>query len=283
MTIEKAYLNLGCKVPTSQYAFELSTRTIIKELNLPIEVQAEYNCCGFPFISIDKTAWLYLAARNMAFAEKTKRNLIPICNGCFLSYSEAKEELNENSKLRNKINKQLAKEGLKYSGKLKIVHLIDIFYQIRDDIKAKITQKLPIKKIAVHLGCHGEEERGEEPIDGIPRIEKMFSIMRDLGIETEDYPTLHECCGAGGIISEHDMPFRMVGNKLTELIDLGYEGMATICPFCQSQYETKQAVVSQIIKKPVKLPIYYLTQLIGMAWGLDDEKLGLNLNSSHNQ
>ena len=98
---------------------------------------------------------------------------------------------------------------------------------------------------------------------------------------TKVYHNINEWCGAGGIISEHDMPFRMTGNKLTELIEMGYEGMATICPFCQSQYETKQAVISQIIKKEVKLPVYYLTQLIGMAWDLDEESLGLHLNASH--
>lgn len=281
--MDKAYLYLGCKVPTSQYAFELSVRAILKELKLPIEVQEEYNCCGFPFIAIDKTAWLYLAARNMAVAERDKRNLIPICNGCFLSFNEAREELIGDLKLRKKINKQLTKEGLTFKGKLKIVHLIDVFYEVREEIKAKITKDLSKKKIAAHLGCHGEEERGEEPIDGIPRLEKMIAVMKVIGLETEAYPTLHECCGAGGIISEHDMPFRMTGNKLTELIEMGYEGMATICPFCQSQYETKQAVISQIIKKEVKLPVYYLTQLIGMAWDLDEESLGLHLNASHTQ
>jgi len=281
--MEKAFLNLGCKVPTSQYAFELSTRAIIKELNLPIEVQKEYNCCGFPFISIDRTAGLYLAARNMAIAEKENRNLIPICNGCFLSYKEAREELNENLELRKKINKQLAKEGLKFKGKLEIIHLIDVFYEVREEVKAKVTKDLTKKKIAVHLGCHGEEERGEELVDGIPRLEKMITLMKDIGLETEVYPTLHECCGAGGIISEHDMPFRMTGEKITELIEMGFEGMATICPFCQSQYETKQAVISQIIKQEVKLPVYYLTQLIGMAWDLDEEAIGLHLNATHIQ
>ncbi len=278
--MEPAFLNLGCKVPTSQYAFELSTRAVIKELNLPIEVQQEYNCCGFPFISLDKNAWVYLAARNLAFAEKAKRNLLPICNGCFLSYVEAREELLHDSKLRKKINNQLAKEGLKFTGKYKIVHLIDIFYEVRDEIKSKIVKNFDKKKIAVHLGCHGEEERNEEPIDGIPRIDKMMTIMRDLCIETDLYPTIHECCGAGGIISEKDLPFKMSGNKLVELIEMGYEGMATICPFCQSQYETKQAVISQIISKKVQLPVYYLTQLMGMAWGLDEETLGLHLNTS---
>ncbi|MBK5113496.1 MAG: CoB--CoM heterodisulfide reductase iron-sulfur subunit B family protein [Candidatus Heimdallarchaeota archaeon] len=281
--MDKAYLYLGCKVPTSQYAFELSVRAIVKELKLPIEVQEEFNCCGFPFIAVDKTTWLYLAARNMAVAEKEKRNLIPICNGCYLSFNEAREELLENSELRKKINKQLAKEGLSFKGKLEIVHLVDIFYEAREDIKAKVTKNLSKKKIAVHLGCHGEEERGEEQIGGISRLEKMMAVMKDIGLETEVYPTLHECCGAGGIISEHDMPFRMTGNKLTELIEMGFEGMATICPFCQSQYETKQAVVSQIIKKQVKLPVYYLTQLMGMAFGMDEEALGLHLNATHTQ
>lgn len=278
--MEPIYLNLGCKAPTSQYAYELSTRAILEKLDLPIEIQTEYNCCGFPFIGIDKTAWLYLAARNLALAEKDKRNLTLVCNGCFLSFREAKEELLHDKKMKNKINQQLAKEGLKFTGKLMIIHLIDVLYDVREAIKEKIVKDFKNKKIAVHLGCHGEEERNEEPIDGSPRIEKMMAIMKDLGIKTGIYPTLHECCGAGGIISDKDLPFRLAGDKLLELKKLGYEGMATICPFCQSQYESKQAIISKIKNRDVKLPVYYLPQLIGMAWGLDDEALGLHLNTS---
>jgi heterodisulfide reductase subunit B len=279
--MEPTYLNLGCKTPTSQYAYELSTRAILEKLDLPIEIQTEYNCCGFPFIGIDKTAWLYLAARNMALAEKDKRNLTLVCNGCYLSFREAKEELLHDSKLKNKINKQLTNEGLKFTGKTNIIHLIDILYEVREAIKENIVNNFNGKKIAVHLGCHGEEERNEELVEGNPRIEKMMAVMRDLGIKTEIYPTLHECCGAGGIISDKDIPFRLAGDKLLELKDLGYEGMATICPFCQSQYESKQAVISKIKNKSVTLPVYYIPQLIGMAWGLDDESLGLHLNTSH--
>lgn len=278
--MEPVYLNLGCKTPTSQYAYELSIRAILKRLNLPIEIQTEYNCCGFPFIGIDRTTWLYLAARNMALAEKDKRNLTLVCNGCFISFREAKEELLHDVKLKNSINKQLANEGLNFTGKTNIIHLIDILYEARESIKEKIVNDFKNKKIAVHLGCHGEEERNEEPIDKIPRLEKMMDIMRDLGIKTEIYPTLHECCGAGGIISDKDLPFKLAGDKLIELKKLKYEGMATICPFCQSQYESKQEVVSKINNKDVKLPVYYLPQLIGMAWGLDDETLGLHLNTS---
>jgi heterodisulfide reductase subunit B len=280
--MEPIFLNLGCKVPTSQYAFELSTRAILKELDLPIEIQQEYNCCGFPFIGIDKSAWLYLAARNLALAEKEKRNIMPICNGCFLSFREAREELEHDIKLKAKINKQLAKEGLKFTGKCKIIHFIDVLFESRELIKQKIVKNFENKRIATHLGCHGEEERNEEFIGENSRLDKMMTIMRDLGIETEPYPTLHDCCGAGGIISEKDLPFELAGDKLLELIDLGYEGMATVCPFCQSQYESKQAVISKIKNENVGLPVYYITQLIGIAWGLDEEALGLHLNASHN-
>jgi heterodisulfide reductase subunit B len=278
--MEPIYLNLGCKTPTSQYAYELSIRAILKELDLPIEIQQEYNCCGFPFIGIDKTAWIYLAARNLALAEKDKRSLMPICNGCYLSYREAKEHLLHNSKLKSKINKQLANEGIKFTGKTKILHFVDVLYDIREIIKEKVVKGFENRKIAVHLGCHGEEERHEEYVGENSRLDKMIAIMNDLGIETEYYPTLHECCGAGGIISEKELPFKLAGDKLLELVEMGYEGMATICPFCQSQYETKQAVISRIKNEQVKLPVYYLTQLIGMAWGLDEEALGLHLNTT---
>jgi heterodisulfide reductase subunit B len=39
-----------------------------------------------------------------------------------------------------------------------------------------------------------------------------------------------------------------------------------------------QGLVSQKLGQPVNIPILYLTQLLGLAFGLPEEQLGLNHN-----
>jgi len=47
----------------------------------------------------------------------------------------------------------------------------------------------------------------------------------------------------------------------------GAYGIVTACPLCQSNLETRQ-------KEPKAVPIFYFTELLGLAMGLDKEAKG---------
>ena len=57
--------------------------------------------------------------------------------------------------------------------------------------------------------------------------------------------------------------------------------MVTTCPFCFKVYDNKQrAIQTTIGERDLDVPIFYYTQLLGLAIGLGQDELGLELNQS---
>ena len=55
----------------------------------------------------------------------------------------------------------------------------------------------------------------------------------------------------------------------------------TTCPFCFKMYDGRQRAIKGALKDAsLDLPVFYYTQLLGLAMGLGPEKLGLDLNLS---
>jgi heterodisulfide reductase subunit B len=150
-----------------------------------------------------------------------------------------------------------------------------------EELKSKVKVTFNGFKIAPHYGCHalrpGELNENIDSED--PQIMDIF--IKELGATCEYYPEKLDCCGSTLTAFDHEASFKLTGAKVQALQARGYDALATVCPFCQKMYDNKQEAVKRIIgdKKPL-LPTFYLSQLIGVALGLDNEALGLNLNAT---
>ena len=51
--------------------------------------------------------------------------------------------------------------------------------------------------------------------------------------------------------------------------------MAVVCPMCQMVLDAYQSRIEGQLKERVDLPILYFTQLLGLALGIDERRLGL--------
>jgi heterodisulfide reductase subunit B len=98
------------------------------------------------------SAWYYLSARNMAIAEGLGLELFPLCNGCYMSFVETKHHLEVNPRTRGSINEDLKKEGLTYTGNVRIVHILEILHDIIgvDTIGANVIRPIKGLKFATH-------------------------------------------------------------------------------------------------------------------------------------
>ncbi len=59
----------------------------------------------------------------------------------------------------------------------------------------------------------------------------------------------------------------------------GFDGVITICPFCERMLERQEAI-SRVTGLDVSISSMYYTQLLGLAFGIEPEQLGLQLNMS---
>jgi heterodisulfide reductase subunit B len=273
----------GCVIPTMQYAYEMSIREIMPRLDVELVELDNAACCGAPVQSINMKAAVYLAARNAAIAETAGfTELLAPCNGCHLSLFEASHFLSHDEKLREEINALLKEEELTYTGKVKIWHTIDFLYDKigEEKIRKSVTQPLNDLKIAVHYGCHILRPTSVGTVDDPENPQKLDRLVEWLGAKSVPYPEKLDCCGSMLMLSHPDAAFTFTGLKLKAIQELGVDAVVDTCPSCHNMFDVRQKSSGATTGAKLNLSIIYYTQLLGLAMGIPQEKLGLNLNRS---
>jgi len=272
----------GCCIQANQYAYEMSVRETFPLLNIELVDLSEVICCGDPVKSVNDFAANFLAVRVLALANQTGLNdlLVP-CNRCHFTLSEAQENM-KNPKIAQKILGLLKEESLDYSPNIKIWHTIDMLHDLVGLEKVKKAVKKPLKdlKVATHVGCQIIRYSDLGRVDDAENPRKLDELIKALGAETVDYAEKLDCCGAALTRSHPDSALSLAGSKLKAVQSLNVGGMVVSCPDCQLMFDAKQKDAGTTVGAKLNVPVVYYTQLLGLAFGVDQNKLGLNLNQS---
>jgi heterodisulfide reductase subunit B len=277
-------LYLGCTIQSEQYGYEASVRETLPRLGIELEDMEGASCCGFPALnSVSKLGWHYLSARNLAIAENMGLDVLPLCNGCHLSFVETKHFLEKDPELKGIINMNLEKEGLNYKGDTRVVHLLEALHDEvgTKKISEKVVKPLSGIRLASHPGCHAIRPSDLQRVDDAENPQKLDDLIRALGAETFDYPEKIDCCGSQLAATSGRVTLRIAGEKLQAVKSYGFDGLVTTCPFCFKMYDGRQRAIKAALKDAsLDLPVFYYTQLLGLALGSDPKSLGLQMNQS---
>jgi heterodisulfide reductase subunit B len=280
--MKKLGLYLGCTIPTEQYGYEMSIREIMPEFDIELVDLENASCCGAPLKSVNLIMQMYLSARNIAICESKDLDMYAPCPQCHLSLTETKNRLKDSGKLREKIVKELKDyEGLECKGDLNIYHTVDLFYDKigLDVIKKKV--KKPLEwNIACHYGCQTVRYSDAGRPDIAEHPSKMEEIIKVLGGKTQDYSEKLNCCGAPLMITHKESALTKAGEKLKAIQDRNFDATAIVCPFGGRMLDFKQEKAGSTIGEKLDMPVFYLTQLIGLAMDKGKNKLGIDLNLS---
>jgi heterodisulfide reductase subunit B len=272
----------GCVMQTEQYAYEMSIREVFPLLGIQLIDVNDFSCCGTPIKSVNQMLSLALSARNLALAEKQDLDVFAPCSICHNGLSECKHVLDNDSKMKERVNGFLADENLAYNGTSNIVHTVDLLHDIVNvkQIKKKVTTPLNDIKVATHYGCHliRPSEIGR-PVDS-ENPQKMEAILKAIGANPVDYPEKLDCCGGLLTANLPETSLTKTGQKLQQVKEQNFDGFVDVCPWCHRQFDARQKQAGKTIADTLDIPVFYLTQLIGLSLGIDSEKLGLQLNQS---
>jgi len=269
-------------MPTEQYGYEVSLKAALPVLGIEVVDLEGFSCCGEPLKSINQMLTLTLSARNIAICEKEGLDILVPCPMCHLALSETKRILDSDQKMRDRINSKLAGEDLVYGGTSKLFHILDLLHDVigLEAIKEKVKRPLSDLNFATHYGCHifRPSEIGR-PLDS-ENPQKMERILGVLGAKADYYPEKLDCCG-GPLLPVHpETALTKTGQKLKAIQDQGFSGMALACPWCHKMYDSKQKKAGETVGAKLNVPVLYLTQLMGLAFGIEEDKLALDLNLS---
>ena len=273
----------GCRILTSQYAYEMSVRQVFPKLGVELVDLRDATCCGDPVKSINMFAADYLAARALALANLTGlTDLLVPCNRCHFMISEAKHRVRIDEKLSSKIGELLNEEGLEYNSNIKVWHVIDFLHDMvgLKKIKDVLKKRLEGLKLASHTGCQVIRYSDLGRFDDAENPRELDELINVLGAETVDYSEKLDCCGAALTYSHQDAALSLAGSKIKALQGLNVDALVVCCPNGQVMFDSKQKDAGTAVGAKLDLPVLYYTQLLGLALDVEAEKLGLYLNQS---
>jgi heterodisulfide reductase subunit B len=270
-------------------AYGWSARAVSKALDVELVELEDWNCCGSTaYPSVDELGAFCVAARNLALAEKKGLDLVTPCSSCYVILNRTSVYFSRYPELRTKISAALAAGGLEYHGTVKVRHLLDIF--VRDvgfeALKSRVVRNLTNLKVAAYYGC--QVVRPTQGLDHPEYPEMMDKLVASLGAEPVAFPLKSYCCGGSLVISEEKLTLELMKKVLSSASSNGAECLVTACPLCQTNLDAYQNSVNKLHKRDsglpklyksdFRLPVLFFTQLMGLAFGLNADELGLKTN-----
>ena len=271
---------LGCVIPARLPFLEASSRKVFETMEIKLNDVDGFSCCPDPtgIEQIDHKTWLTLGARNLSLSKNGNGGIISFCSGCVETLKGVNFSLNKDPSLLEEVNNNLNKIGKKYDGKTGVKHFAQVLYENLEKVKEKVVKPLSGFKVAVHYGCHylrpSEFIQWDDPFNPYT----IDEIVSAIGAESIDYENKIECCGNPVDKSDGDLSLLMIENKLRSIQDSGANCVALVCPACYQQFDFNQRELNKKEGNNFEIPIFYLSELVALAFGHKEEDLGLNFH-----
>jgi heterodisulfide reductase subunit B len=265
-------------IPARFPFIEKSVRVLFDDLGAQVHELAGHTCCpeGTLVKANDPDSFFTAAARNLAIVEKAGLGVVTPCNGCYSTFKEAQSHLKTDWRERERVNERLANEDLHYDGDLQVMHFAE---WLSDSMGAGLVASRAKKQfwgmnVAVHYGCHLLRPQPAVKWDDALHPTKVEEIVSALGARVIDYPTKMQCCGGYlDRVGEREGSLAFNRRKLYDLQEHDVDALVVVCPSCFQQFDLNQAAL-QRNNEQIHVPVLYLSELIGLAYGHNPEELG---------
>ncbi len=269
----------GCTTPVRLPSYEASVIAVLRKLGINLVEMEDTNCCGSQYIeSINHTAFAAMSGRLLAIGEKMGMDILAICGACSGAMKTVKHELDHDKKLRKEVNEILAEEGLEYTGKSEVKHLLQIF---SEDIGYTAIREAIVRpyngiRLSAHYGCHVTRPEEIVQVDDAENPTIIDKIIEIAGGTAVDYVGKTRCCGGPMLGMNVGLAGRIGRDKIENIRAENVQGIITACEFCnlqltQVQFDDEASNLS-------KIPVMTLPQFLGPALGIDFDSLGIEMN-----
>ena len=267
-------LYLGCMIYNRFPDYELSARAVLSKLGLRLRDFHEFACCTSTFIPSVSDSWVYLAAYNLALAERRGLDILTLCGTCTSMLKRAGRML-QDGELREKVNLRLAELGLSYSGGVRVNHLLEVLKEREEALRERVVRPLKLK-VALQHPCNVFRPSEVARFDNPHRPRAMRDIVALTGAEIVDYAMEYECCGSTLLLTYRDMGLGAGAGKLASARQAGAQAIVVACGNCAYLFDRHQEEIKKL-NADAQLPTLFLPQLLGLAMGLSREELGLTI------
>jgi len=267
----------GCSLHSTAKEYDLSTRAVCEKLGLQLEEPKGWVCCGTtPAHAVSHKLATLLPMQNLSYIEALGYDEVTVpCAACYSRFKFALHDMERYPELREEITEEL---DYTYRGKVKVNHILDTMLERvgAERISGWVLKPLAGLKVVCYYGClitrpktvTGAEHH-EYPIG-------MDRLMKALGAEVLDWNFKTDCCGNNLTLTETDVALEMTHRILHDAKAVGADAVVAACPLCQVNLDSRQGQISEDFEEEFDLPVFYYTQLMGLALGLETKLLHLD-------
>ncbi len=261
----------GCTLKTKARNLERAAFAAAAKLDLELVELPRWNCCGVVFsLARDDLMRQIAPIRNLIrVKEQGGREVVALCAFCYNTLARANLLMRGDQEKLSILNDFMYEEETKYEGEVEVMHFLQILAELGwERIKEKVRKPLSGLRLAPYYGC--ALIRPEDvAIDSPERPLILHMLLDSLGAEVVDFPFSNQCCGSFQIVANPEAVEDAVDAILSSAKACGADAVVTSCPLCDYNLGSKQRE---------KTPIFYFSQLLALALGVDPRECGFEEN-----
>ena len=267
-----------CLASLSAKELDSSTQALAPKVGLELVELETVTCCGAGDIhEAEPDYYLHLNARILAYAEAAGCDeLLTVCNVCTLNLRQANWQLKNDDGLRERVSNNLERVGVPpYSGNVEVRHLL---WEIAEGegyelLKQSAHKGLKGLKIAPFYGCQILRPSKLLGFEDPDRPWSLERIIEACGGTAIDYPAKIKCCGFPIIQAREETALGELIQPIEQAKEAGADAIVTPCPLCHLSLDAWQSKLKETTGKDFAMPILHLSQLVGVAAGLEESEL----------
>jgi heterodisulfide reductase subunit B2 len=255
----------GCSAHGTGIEQDRSTRAVCAALGIELGELDDWNCCGSTAAhAIGGDLADSLGARNLEIAAGMEGDLLVPCAACYANLVTAAERLERS----NSYNTRASHENL--PGILSAPALL-----AREEVLTRIHKKrrtdLSHLRVAPYYGCllvrHGGSVQAEKNPENPVLIDRIVEVC---GAQVGSWSHKTTCCGGGLSVSSPGLVGDLSLHIVDEALRAGVNAIVTACPMCHLNLESQQWLRQRADHTAERLPVLYVTELVGLALGLPE-------------
>jgi heterodisulfide reductase subunit B len=263
----------GCSLKGTARDYAASLEAVCSSLEIELIELEDWNCCGATAAhSLNHKTAINLAGRNLELAEKAGYDMLVPCPLCYNRLKTAEKELQSERKTHYDVSLK--------GDRVKIWDLANFFARedILDHIADHVTRDLKGLRAVCYYGCMASRPPSVTGAADYENPLSMDRILEQIGVEVLQWSYKTDCCGASHLVAREDVVFQLVGNLYEKAFRTGANCIVVSCQMCQANLDLHQEKILKARGADYSFPIFYFTELIGMAISLKDTKKWLKMH-----
>jgi heterodisulfide reductase subunit B len=268
----------GCSLHASSALYDEQSKLVLGRLGVSLREIDDWSCCGATSAGkASEFMSVAMPARNLGLAEATglAEMVIP-CSACYSRTLVAQVRLERDPSLKAEINAELKKRA---EGRIKVSSILEVLLAriAAGALEGQVKKPLTGLKPVCYYGCMLSRFPADVEIsDSVENPQGMEKTLAAAGARALDWNFKTDCCGASAGVNDTATALKLMTRIMKDAVARGANCFVTTCPMCQMNLDAYQKDFCARSGICERLPVYFITELLGVALGFDPIELQLD-------